>query len=77
MKLHLVLTHPLSSATLTSGPTSPSDSDEPEPDKQRRGKTEPLVSRNVTYAQHKHFYFCKIYTKLQDEINNKIHKNKK
>lgn len=38
MKLHLVLTHPLSSATLTSGLTTPSDSDEQEPDRQRQGK---------------------------------------
>lgn len=51
MKLHLVLTHPLSSATLTSGPTTPSDSDEQEPDRQRQGKREPLVSMNVRYAQ--------------------------
>lgn len=61
MKLHLVLTHPLSSATLTSGPTTPSDSDEQEPDRQRRGKTEPLVSLNVKYTQHNISDFCKMY----------------
>lgn len=38
MKLRLVLAPPLSSATQTSGPTTPSDSDEQEPDRQTRGK---------------------------------------
>ncbi len=53
MKLHLVLTHPLSSATLTSGPTTPSDSDEQEPDKQRRGNRAFSVTEcDVCTTQH-------------------------
>lgn len=52
MKLHLVLAPPLSSATPTSGPTTPSDSDEQEPDRQTRGKKEPIVSLNVKFLHH-------------------------
>jgi len=58
MKLHLVLAPPLSSATRTSGPTTPSDSDEQEPDRQTRGKN---ISTN-------HNMLCKISIKLQDQM---------
>lgn len=57
MKLHLVLAPPLSSATQISGPTTPSDSDEQEPDRQTRGEKETIVSLNVKFLHHSVFNF--------------------